>query len=97
MAERGADGKDADVLAFLKANSLSSNHLVSHLVLGLTSDRLHFLYEALRWFGPMLGCDPLVRHALSVRPRPACDRIAQKREQQPRATVVACGADRHVG
>jgi hypothetical protein len=46
-------GREIDVLLFLKERGLvqyCQHHIVSHLVLGLTSDMLHFLYEALMCF-----------------------------------------------
>ena len=45
--------EDIDILEFMKKHDMVKpykHHLVSHLVLGLTADMLHFLYEALRCF-----------------------------------------------
>jgi len=52
-AERGVEGDEIDMLSFMKEHNLVEpyrHHLVSHLVLALTSDLLHFLYEALSCF-----------------------------------------------
>ena len=51
MREAGPRAADDDLLSFLKKSGLVhhyEHHIVAHLVLGLTSDMLHFLYEGLR-------------------------------------------------
>jgi hypothetical protein len=48
-----ADDEEIDLISFLKEHNLIGpykHHLISHLVLALTSDMLHFLYEALSCF-----------------------------------------------
>lgn len=45
--------EEIDILAFMKNNNLIEpykHHIFSHVVMGLTSDMLHFLYESLRCF-----------------------------------------------
>lgn len=45
--------EDIDILDFMKKHDLVQpykHHIMSHVVLGLTADMLHFLYEALRAF-----------------------------------------------
>lgn len=51
--ENGATEANIDILDFLKQKELVRfyrHHIVSHLVLGLTSDMLHFLHESLKCF-----------------------------------------------
>jgi hypothetical protein len=53
LAEHDVDDGEIDMLSFMKEHNLIEpyrHHLVSHLVLALTSDMLHFLYEALTCF-----------------------------------------------
>lgn len=53
LAERGAKNSEIDMLTFLREHNLIEpykHHLISHLVLALTSDMLHFIYEALICF-----------------------------------------------
>ncbi len=53
LSENGATNVEIDLLQFMKEHGLVrfyQHHIVSHLVLGLTSDMLHFLYEALTCF-----------------------------------------------
>lgn len=53
LHDSGGQDADVDMLQFLKEHGLVrpyQHHIVSHLVLGLTSDMLHFLYEALMCF-----------------------------------------------
>lgn len=53
LRDNRGQGADVDMLQFLKEHGLVrpyQHHIVSHLVLGLTSDMLHFLYEALTCF-----------------------------------------------
>ncbi|MBM4259782.1 MAG: hypothetical protein FJ147_28285 [Deltaproteobacteria bacterium] len=53
LAENRATNIDIDLLKFMKEHDLVrfyQHHIVSHLVLGLTSDMLHFIYEALTCF-----------------------------------------------
>lgn len=53
LAERGIKDGKIDILSFMKEHNLVEpyrHHLISHLVLALTSDMLHFLYEALSCF-----------------------------------------------
>ncbi|MFZ0943437.1 MAG: hypothetical protein WB930_12630 [Syntrophobacteraceae bacterium] len=52
-ADLGVDADGIDMLSFMKEHNLIEpyrHHLISHLVLALTSDMLHFLYEALSCF-----------------------------------------------
>lgn len=45
--------EDVEIVSFLRDNNLSEayeHHITSHVVLALTADMLHFLYEALRCF-----------------------------------------------
>lgn len=49
----GKEAEDIDIFEFLKEKELVTfykHHLVCHLVFGLTSDMLNFLYESLRCF-----------------------------------------------
>lgn len=51
MSEKGVPEQESDVLSFLRENNLTElyrHHLISHLVMALTGDMLHFLYEALK-------------------------------------------------
>lgn len=51
--EHGIPNADIDILSILRQNELVPfyrHHIVSHLVFGLTTDMLHFLYEALICF-----------------------------------------------
>lgn len=53
LKEDKAPDADVDILDFLKHHNLIRfyhHHIVSHLVLGLTSDMLHFIYESLKCF-----------------------------------------------
>lgn len=53
LTEQGVENGEIDMLSFLKKHNLVEPykyHLISHLVLALTSDMLHFLYEALSCF-----------------------------------------------
>lgn len=52
-AGREDDFKDVELLAYMKKHGLIEpykHHIVSHVVLALTADMLHFLYEALSCF-----------------------------------------------
>lgn len=53
LADSDARDTEIDILGFLKQQALVrfyQHHIVSHLVLGLTSDMLHFIYESLKCF-----------------------------------------------
>ncbi len=53
LADTGATDLEIDLFQFLKQRNLIrhyKHHVISHLTLGLTSDMLHFLYEALSCF-----------------------------------------------
>ena len=53
LADNGIHHADIDILEFLKQRGLVrfyQHHIVAHLVLGLTSDMLHFIYESLMCF-----------------------------------------------
>ena len=53
LADSDARDTEIDILVFLKQQALVRfyrHHIVSHLVLGLTSDMLHFIYESLKCF-----------------------------------------------
>lgn len=53
LADSNAKDVDIDLFQFMKQHGLLrhyKHHIVSHLTLGLTSDMLHFLYEALTCF-----------------------------------------------
>lgn len=53
LADSHAKNVDVDLFQFMKQHGLIreyKHHIVSHLTLGLTSDMLHFLYEALTCF-----------------------------------------------
>jgi len=53
LAKADATDIEIDILQIMKSRGLISfykHHIVSHLTLGLTSDMLHFLYEALMCF-----------------------------------------------
>lgn len=53
LTEQGVENGELDMLSFLKKHNIIEpykHHLISHLVLALTSDMLHFLYEALSCF-----------------------------------------------
>lgn len=53
LKEHGAQDTKIEILDFLKHHDLVQlykHHLVSHLVLGLTSDMLHFIYESMKCF-----------------------------------------------
>ena len=53
LGKKQSINKEINILQFMKEKGLVSlykHHIVSHLVLGLMSDMLHFLYEALTCF-----------------------------------------------
>jgi hypothetical protein len=53
ISGREKEFEGLDILKFLKNNNLVEpykHHIFSHVVMGLTSDMLHFLYESLRCF-----------------------------------------------
>jgi len=53
IKDRGGTDTAIDMLQFMKEHGMVQpyrHHIVGHLVLGLTSDMLHFIYEAMRCF-----------------------------------------------
>ena len=53
IASHEKEFEDIDIIDFMKQNELLEpyrHHILSHVILGLTSDMLHFLYESLRCF-----------------------------------------------